>query len=1353
MSEEIAILDEVASEHFGFKLSEPSEGIRVFDALPFDKVQSRDVDLLSFNNVKHYFACSDMSSLIVESIDVLKGGDEGEVNPKSWARVDGVNDITQLKFNFDGSKLFFLDGGKLLSISNFKKLEPKTVANGQTKRFCPSPTSSKLLILRDNGDLYVDGVLWKSNIMTMSWTLDGEYVIYADSNEVRIAKPLSDTFDSVALVDGYLVLTATEVSLNVILLVFGPESNDPTDHDFKTLVVVLDENKKSTTTYEADVAPPFGAERIGTYYIKTLNNWAKDQTLSFITAASSTDISTIELQKDGDSFQDPKSIVQLNDSDRAQFPLNDDGDDISPVGLALDLTNSDTIVSEPCIGIESAQGLPKLWCLTQEGTLLGWWLYDSAKLSKDEVSLAGPLASLNGEISKPEPKKEVKFEEFNEKPTYSSTTTNNPFGSSTGSVFGTGAFGSQTVKSDNPFGTSTGSPFGGFGNNKPDAPASEAQNKPTTTTNVSGFGISNTATNKPTTSPEKTGGFGSSGFGSSGFGSSGFGSSGFGSTPKVDTSSSSSGFGKSAFGSSGFGSNPAASSTTTSSGFGKSAFGSSGFGSSSAAATTSASSGFGKSAFGSSGFGSSPTTDSSAAPSGFGKSSFGSGAFGSTATGSPFGSLADKSKSSEVSPFGGFGSTERKSSPFAGLSSENKSSSPFAGLSSENKSSSPFAGLSSENKSSSPFAELSSDRSATSSPFDGPSSADLSSTASPELSSTKPSTSNPFGSSTANAFGSLGLSDSNTLAKEESPKATTGGLFGKSEEAPKASSGGLFSKSEEAPKATSGGLFGKSEEAPKESTGGLFGKSEEAPKATSGGLFGKSEEAPKESTGGLFGKSEEAPKSTGGLFGKSEEAPKASSGGLFGKSEEAPKATSGGLFGKSEEAPKATSGGLFGKSEEAPKESTGGLFGKSEEAPKATSGGLFGKSEEAPKESTGGLFGNSEEAPKASTGGLFGSQKKISNNDTSTTKNLDSKASGIFGVDNSKSPNTGLISGFSGFGINNSEKKPAPIKSSADDNSDSKSAPFLESTDAVKDTDSKLTDEKHSETPKTVEDPGTVAKIEVEDNTPKPVRECEPFQNFAGIKPLPKPETNKVQNMTNEIYYKTSGILQVLENNVKILGNYLEELGDDKISLTEEDLDKPELWRVASSLNELQDITYNYDSQQDIALRAQNEIYEKLSNLTIRTEDSFIQRTKVDKLLTQLAAFKDETNVKKLKNRPLEYPSVELQTSVRQKLQRYEKLKKELLLKLMTLKTKLVPENVFIQNAENMVFKINERILDHLGEIDRLAQKFGAIEFEEEKEEQDDDVQEVNGNKILQRWQLADSLTGKPIASRSVSLN
>ncbi|CAK7910461.1 hypothetical protein CAAN1_14S00320 [[Candida] anglica] len=1249
MSEEIAILDEVASEHFGFKLSEPSEGIRVFDALPFDKVQSRDVDLLSFNNVKHYFACSDMSSLIVESIDVLKGGDEGEVNPKSWARVDGVNDITQLKFNFDGSKLFFLDGGKLLSISNFKKLEPKTVANGQTKRFCPSPTSSKLLILRDNGDLYVDGVLWKSNIMTMSWTLDGEYVIYADSNEVRIAKPLSDTFDSVALVDGYLVLTATEVSLNVILLVFGPESNDPTDHDFKTLVVVLDENKKSTTTYEADVAPPFGAERIGTYYIKTLNNWAKDQTLSFITAASSTDISTIELQKDGDSFQDPKSIVQLNDSDRAQFPLNDDGDDISPVGLALDLTNSDTIVSEPCIGIESAQGLPKLWCLTQEGTLLGWWLYDSAKLSKDEVSLAGPLASLNGEISKPEPKKEVKFEEFNEKPTYSSTTTNNPFGSSTGSVFGTGAFGSQTVKSDNPFGTSTGSPFGGFGNNKPDAPASEAQNKPTTTTNVSGFGISNTATNKPTTSPEKTGGFGSSGFGSSGFGSSGFGSSGFGSTPKVDTSSSSSGFGKSAFGSSGFGSNPAASSTTTSSGFGKSAFGSSGFGSSSAAATTSASSGFGKSAFGSSGFGSSPTTDSSAAPSGFGKSSFGSGAFGSTATGSPFGSLADKSKSSEVSPFGGFGSTERKSSPFAGLSSENKSSSPFAGLSSENKSSSPFAGLSSENKSSSPFAELSSDRSATSSPFDGPSSADLSSTASPELSSTKPSTSNPFGSSTANAFGSLGLSDSNTLAKEESPKATTGGLFGKSEEAPKASSGGLFSKSEEAPK--------------------------------------------------------------------------------------------------------ATSGGLFGKSEEAPKESTGGLFGKSEEAPKATSGGLFGKSEEAPKESTGGLFGNSEEAPKASTGGLFGSQKKISNNDTSTTKNLDSKASGIFGVDNSKSPNTGLISGFSGFGINNSEKKPAPIKSSADDNSDSKSAPFLESTDAVKDTDSKLTDEKHSETPKTVEDPGTVAKIEVEDNTPKPVRECEPFQNFAGIKPLPKPETNKVQNMTNEIYYKTSGILQVLENNVKILGNYLEELGDDKISLTEEDLDKPELWRVASSLNELQDITYNYDSQQDIALRAQNEIYEKLSNLTIRTEDSFIQRTKVDKLLTQLAAFKDETNVKKLKNRPLEYPSVELQTSVRQKLQRYEKLKKELLLKLMTLKTKLVPENVFIQNAENMVFKINERILDHLGEIDRLAQKFGAIEFEEEKEEQDDDVQEVNGNKILQRWQLADSLTGKPIASRSVSLN
>ena len=714
-------LQETSSEDLGFKLSTKPEGIRIFnDTIDFLEGDKNDLNLLSIGNLTGYFACSNMSSIVLDKLSLLETGDVAEGH--EIRRIENLTNVSQLTFNCDESELYVVIDGNLKVINmgqyvtsevgseiikEIENIEEKYIQG--VKVIHPSPGSPDSVALINNLDelILIDSGVAKalqSGVSSFCWAKNGETIYYGTSSSADVTA-VSANGEVLFKILNSAVSDPSEVSLVSIVelesnskwfAVYDRGEGEPEDHEYQ-IYIIEKADDHTYEFYESDIAPPFGSvTRFGTYYLLSLSNWSSGQALVFVTSSLATEVSTLFINAEGRI----ESVTQLNDSDRAQFPINDDtGDDASPIGLGLDLTCLESVITEPCSGIDEAKGtLPKLWCLTHEGTLISWWIFDVHGLKNGKVNLQRALDYLKQEkvgSTKPSDKKEENS--INTKLLNSNA--------------------SATSSSENP-GQSINQPLSNTPNDK------------------TGFGASAFGTSKIGSSSSGAA-FGSTGFGSTGFGSSssgsgtgtstGFGSTGFGSFSKPSES----------FGSTGFG----GSKKSSESGFGSSGFGSSGFDTTGFGSNTSESMDDNK--FGNTGFGSSTASSNNfKSAGGFGK--YSNNNTSSQNQSSPFSSLGNKESpfagaSRDESPFAKFGkeaqpATENKTeSPFAKFgkdtSSENKTESPFAKFeeaSSENKTESPFAKFgkeaqpTTENKTESPFAKFGKDTSSenkTESPF------------------------------------------------------------------------------------------------------------------------------------------------------------------------------------------------------------------------------------------------------------------------------------------------------------------------------------------------------------------------------------------------------------------------------------------------------------------------------------------------------------------------------------------------------------------------------------------------------------------------------------------------------------
>lgn len=732
-------VEEIISEDFGFRLCTESSGFSVFnDPITFDETENEDLHLLAIGNLNGYFACSNKTTLVFDKISKLSEVKDNQA--PALNRLEGFTNITQVKFNADESKLYILEKNdiKVLKIDHKDFVDNQTqeivedysigLNPAEIRQIIPSPSRpNELAVLTTKNEfcLVHNGSIRMriEGVSALSWSYSGKEIYVSIKGEPKLRSYSNVTLSEINVIDFSLienvhekqVTCISELRQDVVLLFLQSKEED----DNESFCYILRKNVSSDAILEADVASSFSSVvRANTCYIENLVGWNPDKTITLVTAALATDVNTIFI----DNQKTVNVVSQLNDSDASHFPIDEEsGDDVSPVGFALDLSNVNTEVVEPCNGVDKAVGvLPKLWTLSHEGNLIAWWVFDSEGLKNSKVSLLECTRSLKSRVDHTASHDGKHSSEGSDAGDNQVSTNIDLSGLSVDNSNKTSGVFSDEAKSvtsekldtqykalDNPIEGLTPSQTGTEGGKPKESLGYMTEGNSEISANAtkgSGFGTSGFGN-----SGTESSGFGKTGFGSSGTESSGFGSSGFGKSGFGSSGTESSGFGKSGFGSSAFGSSSFGNSGTESSGFGKSGFGSSGFGksgfgSSGTEKTGTNTSGFGNSGFGNSSFGASNTeklgannsgfgsagfgTSSSGTP-GFGQSSFGNSGFGSTSFGkSGFGSSGFGNSSSGNSGFG--------QSSFGNLINQNKTQNKLQADSNTSKSDDANKGIGSQ---------------------------------------------------------------------------------------------------------------------------------------------------------------------------------------------------------------------------------------------------------------------------------------------------------------------------------------------------------------------------------------------------------------------------------------------------------------------------------------------------------------------------------------------------------------------------------------------------------------------------------------------------------------------------------
>ncbi|KAL8869072.1 MAG: hypothetical protein Q9174_004546, partial [Haloplaca sp. 1 TL-2023] len=133
-------------------------------------------------------------------------------------------------------------------------------------------------------------------------------------------------------------------------------------------------------------AAPFGMKRLPPYhFMQRLRNYPPSLTdVIVVSSTASADIGLFtraEVPLSGDVEADKitktfTTTTMANDTRRAQLPVDNDAEDTSPIGMALDLSATETVPRPlPSEEMDESKGpLPALMVLNNEGILTSWWI-------------------------------------------------------------------------------------------------------------------------------------------------------------------------------------------------------------------------------------------------------------------------------------------------------------------------------------------------------------------------------------------------------------------------------------------------------------------------------------------------------------------------------------------------------------------------------------------------------------------------------------------------------------------------------------------------------------------------------------------------------------------------------------------------------------------------------------------------------------------------------------------------------------------------------------------------------------------------------------------------------------------
>ncbi|KAI5959140.1 NUP159 [Candida pseudojiufengensis] len=219
------------------------------------------------------------------------------------------------------------------------------------------------------------------------------------------------------------------------------------------------------------------------------------------------------------------------------------------------------------------------------------------------------------------------------------------------------------------------------------------------------------------------------------------------------------------------------------------------------------------------------------------------------------------------------------------------------------------------------------------------------------------------------------------------------------------------------------------------------------------------------------------------------------------------------------------------------------------------------------------------------------------------------------------------------------------------------------------------------------------------------------FLFFDGYK-KPMPKTNKIiEDKIREIVLGTEGSMRILKKNVQLLG----------LNIHRHELSPGTTFNKLSEISNLKYDKSLYINKLEYLKETEEEI-SKLTNSIIINEN---EKIKIDKLFTQLKLLEKGTlkNLKFLKNRPLENSQLETQQKLNSKFSKIKNLESKLVSLLMTLKLSNSLNSSTISKIENIIYQLNNQILEHKSSVDELIEKIESLKVSKSKDKDHDQLQ------------------------------
>ncbi|KAJ4404244.1 hypothetical protein N0V82_010527 [Gnomoniopsis sp. IMI 355080] len=367
---------------------------------------------------------------------------------------------------------------------NVKTLVPNPMP--ELAEFCAVVTTHGNLLMANFKDRNLavgnNGPVLRSGVTSVGWSTKGKQLVAGLADGTIIQMTPDGTEKAVipkpaSLAGDYPVASVSWLENHLFLAIYN-NAGDPSNSEY--FAITRSAPAGQTPSFEmrklVDPVQPFGNDSAPHHTILRLRDYPPAIQELLIVSSSVSDGLGLLTKAKASLSSDPNIPAEQvtnvftttefsDDSRRAQLPTDEELNETTPIGVALDLSSRDKVYKPDPSDEEidfSPGPLPGVWALNNNGVLGAWWMvyYDAVREGKTYPGLAALQGEPAAQPAAPAPtKSSLPTPAFGSQPKASSfgssafnkpaPAQSNPFGGSstaaTGSAFGTPAFGAPSA--------------------------------------------------------------------------------------------------------------------------------------------------------------------------------------------------------------------------------------------------------------------------------------------------------------------------------------------------------------------------------------------------------------------------------------------------------------------------------------------------------------------------------------------------------------------------------------------------------------------------------------------------------------------------------------------------------------------------------------------------------------------------------------------------------------------------------------------------------------------------------------------------------------------------------------------